>query len=159
MSRFLRYLRIAFSATCIIACALLIVLWVRSYSWADLLAYRRGQTFVAVGAGRGIACFHWHTSEPFVTVGNKLGWELLGGPAGTIDSSLKPLEWRRDRDPATVFGLFISVPYWCCVTFFATLSAVPWLPWWSNRFSLRTLLIAMTLVAVVLGLAVWAARK
>ena len=31
MSRYLRYLRIAFSATCLIACVLLIVLWVRSY--------------------------------------------------------------------------------------------------------------------------------
>jgi hypothetical protein len=33
----------------------------------------------------------------------------------------------------------------------------PWV-YWSKRFSLRTLLIATTLVAVVLGLVVWAAR-
>ena len=32
-----RKLRIAFSATCLIACALLIVLWVRSYRWLDLI--------------------------------------------------------------------------------------------------------------------------
>ena len=40
----------------------------------------------------------------------------------------------------------------------ATLAAVPWIHarW---RFSLRTLLIATTLVAVVLGLVVYAARK
>jgi hypothetical protein len=31
----LRYLRIAFSVTCGIACVLLIVLWVRSYSYMD----------------------------------------------------------------------------------------------------------------------------
>ena len=30
-----RKLRIAFSATCLIACVLLIVLWVRSYWWVD----------------------------------------------------------------------------------------------------------------------------
>src|SRR5882757_8806445 len=36
MSRYLRYLRIAFSATCLVACVLLIVLWVRSYKYADL---------------------------------------------------------------------------------------------------------------------------
>ena len=34
--RFLRYLRIAFSATCLIACVLLIVLWVRSYWYGTL---------------------------------------------------------------------------------------------------------------------------
>src|SRR3990172_7220509 len=35
MLRFLQYLRIAFSATCLIACVLLIALWVRSYWWWD----------------------------------------------------------------------------------------------------------------------------
>ena len=38
MRRFLRYLRIAFSATCLIACVLLIVLWVRSYWLASGLS-------------------------------------------------------------------------------------------------------------------------
>ena len=147
-----RKLRIAWSVICGIACVLLIVLWVRSYWWADLLAYRRGQTYVAVATGRGIACFRWNSWQPWVTVGNKLGCELLGGPSGTIDSRLKPLEWRRDTDPTTVFGLLISVPCWCCVAFFATLSAVAWIRW---RFRLRTLLIATTLVAMVLGLIVW----
>ena len=35
---------------------------------------------------------------------------------------------------------------------------LPWLPWMPGRFSLRTLLIATTLVAVVLGLIVWLRR-
>jgi hypothetical protein len=35
MCRFLRYLQIAFSATCLVACVLLIVLWVRSYKLQD----------------------------------------------------------------------------------------------------------------------------
>ena len=40
----------------------------------------------------------------------------------------------------------------CVVLLMAALAAVPWLRW---RFSLRTLLIAMTLVAVVLGIIMW----
>src|SRR5947208_63167 len=32
-----RYLRIAFSAACLIACVLLIALWVRSYKYADIV--------------------------------------------------------------------------------------------------------------------------
>ena len=37
-----RKLRIAFSATWLIACVLLIVLWVRSYSGAETVAFGRG---------------------------------------------------------------------------------------------------------------------
>jgi len=41
------------------------------------------------------------------------------------------------------------------ISFAALLFAVPWIPW---RFSLRTLLIATTLVAAVLGLVAWVAK-
>jgi hypothetical protein len=150
-----RKLRIAFSATCLILCVLLIVLCVRSYWWADLLAYRRGQTNVSVATGRGIASLNWHSWNAGVRIGNKLGWELFGGPAGTIDSRMKPLEWKRDRDPNLAFGLLVSVPCWCCVAFFATLSVLPWIPQLRLRYSLRTLLIVTTLIAVVLGLIGW----
>ena len=44
MDKFLRYLRIAFSAYCGIAAVLLCVLWVRSYSHDDLLFVRHDST-------------------------------------------------------------------------------------------------------------------
>jgi hypothetical protein len=50
------------------------------------------------------------------------------------------------------------VPHWYPILAFGTLATISWLPW-SKRFGLRTLLIATTLVAVGLWLAVWAARK
>jgi hypothetical protein len=49
----------------------------------------------------------------------------------------------------------LIIPYWLPCLATATLAIIPWL----RRFSLRTLLIAMTLIAVVLGLVIWAARK
>ncbi len=52
-------------------------------------------------------------------------------------------------------SIAVRVPCWFAVLMSATLTAVPWIRW---RFSLRTLLVATTLVAVVLGLAVWAVR-
>jgi hypothetical protein len=60
----------------------------------------------------------------------------------------------------TAWGFYIShsaldVPHWFLVLATIGLSALPWL---RLRFSLRTLLIATTLVAVVLGLVVWASR-
>ena len=154
-----RKLRIAWSVVCGIACVLLIVLCVRSYRWCDILAYRKGQTTVAVGTGRGIAVVHWITFQPSVTLGNKLGWDLVGGPAEEVFSSVTPLEWRVVKDPSTVFRLIISVPCWLCVTFIATIAAAPWIRQLRWRFSLRTLLIATTLFAVVLGLIVYVARK
>jgi hypothetical protein len=147
-----RNLRIAWSVVWGVAAVLLVVLWVRSYWWADLLGYRIGQTYVAAGSGRGIAFFRWTTFQPSVTVGNKVGWELSEGPTGTIDSSLKPLEWSLDTNPAAAFGFFISVPCWFCVACSAALSFVALNRY---RFSLRTLLIATTLVAIMLGLIVW----
>jgi hypothetical protein len=44
-------------------------------------------------------------------------------------------------------------PYWFLILLTAAIAAAPWLRW-PKRFSLRTLLIATTLVAVVLGLIV-----
>jgi hypothetical protein len=43
-----------------------------------------------------------------------------------------------------------GIPYWLLVLLTARIATVPWLKW---RFSLRTLLIAVTLLAVLLGLA------
>jgi hypothetical protein len=64
--------------------------------------------------------------------------------------------------PKNLFpGFFVSsravvVPHWFFVVAVATVAAVPWFRW---RFSICTLLIAMTLVAVVLGVVVWAAKR
>src|SRR6266550_2296875 len=43
-----RKLRIAFSATCLIACVLLIVLWVRSYWWNDGISGTNGSAFTRI---------------------------------------------------------------------------------------------------------------
>ena len=48
----------------------------------------------------------------------------------------------------------VLTPHWLLVILSAVLTALPWLPF---RFSLRTMLIATTLIAVVLGLSVWLA--
>jgi hypothetical protein len=50
---------------------------------------------------------------------------------------------------------FIYITLWIPILATGLLAAGPWLPWnrqFSHRFSLRTLLLAATLVAVVLGL-------
>jgi hypothetical protein len=150
-----RKLRIAWSVACAIACLLLIALWVRSKYAADSFYGPIGRVngFVATsrdgGLGIGIS-------------DSKLKWLYVSRQPNAKSS----IEY------STVLGFSVSqstfpihrsarglvafrTPHWFPVLSFATLSA---LPWFRYRFSLRTLLIATTLVAVVLGLIVYATR-
>jgi hypothetical protein len=61
------------------------------------------------------------------------------------------------RDPNT--GLYsIQMPCWWSVTLVSMLAIVPWIPSIRWRFTIRTLLLATTLLALVLGLVVCAGR-
>jgi hypothetical protein len=154
-----RKLRIAWSVGWGVVAVLLIVLWIRSYWWTDILAHTGGQTYVAVSTSHGITVLRCCQAKPLVTLGNKLGWDLQESPAATSFGGLKPLEWKFDRaNTAFVFDLAISVPCFCCASFFALLAVLPWELKIPSRFSLRTLLIATTLVAVALGVIVYAVK-
>ena len=59
----------------------------------------------------------------------------------------------REEGPGTIAFRF---PYWFAAFILGMIAELPWLHW---RFSLRTLLIATTLAAVVLGLIVRAGVK
>src|SRR5437588_1852157 len=150
MSRFLRYLRIAFSATCLIACVLLIWLWVRSYAWGDSYLKQVGQSYCGGSTLRGLIILHWFEVEK----GEKLDTGYTWGPA-------KKQKLARDfREPFFGFyltkfrrGFALVVPMWFLITASVGCAVAPWLSW--RRFSLRTLLIATTLIAVMLGAIVW----
>jgi hypothetical protein len=71
-------------------------------------------------------------------------------PVGSQARSRLGFRWESSSE---TFNLI--VPYWFPVFALVALAAMSWLP---GRFSLRTLLIATTLVAAVLGLVVYAAR-
>jgi hypothetical protein len=165
MKPVLRYLRIAFSVTCLIACVLLIVLWVRSYSVWDILSYSTAlppdgeedevPRQVDFESWRGVCSVYaeplssWET-EP-ATFLNRWQFSTKAPPVW-----LPQTHWSFEYDPI-LESREIKVPHWFFVISCSALAAVPWFPW-SKRFSLRTLLIATTLLAVVLGLAVWASR-
>ena len=59
--------------------------------------------------------------------------------------------------PLRLNGAGPLVPIWFLVVLTSALATLPWIQW-TSRFSLRTLLSATTLVAVVLGLIVYAMR-
>ena len=141
-----RKLRIAWSVLCGMACVLLIVLWVRSYWFTD------GTKNGGVVSTKGRIYLHQEFAyiqlpSEFVPANwahrSWLGVYTLVGPPET---QIVP------------HGAGLSIPYWWLVSPMIVLSVVPWLHW-PNRFSLRTLLIATTLVAVVLGVIVWMSRR
>lgn len=81
---------------------------------------------------------------------------MIPGETGYFDGDGNPMT-RAAR--LTMSKIVPIIPDLLLVTFFAAVATVPWLPWWSRRFSLRTLLLACTAVAVVLGLIVWLAHR
>jgi hypothetical protein len=144
-----RALRITTSAVFGLFCVLLVVLWVRSYWRVDSLSIAkvpladsiRGR----VNLGGSIAV----NSDGPLKLQRLL---LFGGRIQIISFAIPPHE----------FSLFphgrnVKVPYWFAIFAFAFVGCTPWIPW-PKRFTLRTLLIATTLIAFVLGAVVYSLR-
>jgi hypothetical protein len=155
----LKYLRIAVTALCLTACMLLTALWVRSYRWVDVAnGPRLGSRIVTIGSTPGVLCIAF----PSVSI----SW------IGPWDRHSFNVNWREGSrndgtqiDTLRIWGTFayenanrgVYIPYWFGVFISATAATIPWISW-SRRFSLRTLLIATTLVAVGMGAVVFLAR-
>jgi hypothetical protein len=149
-------LRIVWSVTWGLLAVLLVVLWVRSYWTYDQLSVLQGNGgWSVVVSARGQMRWgnnyfgdydsSWSVVSKSVNNPALITGECLDYP--TIPS-YRGLILRDDYNHT-------YVPHWYAIFAFGTLASIPWLRW---RFSLRTLLIAMTLVAAVLGLIVWASR-
>lgn len=143
----LRNLRIAWSVTWGVAALLLIVLWVRSYwgrSSAEVLVTPTHRYYVHSLYGTvaferemriflGIELHRLNQESDFQRLTTNAGLRIV----------------RNDSDGNL---LEVSISYWLLTAATVFVAAAPWLRW---RFSLRTLLIATTFVAVVLGLISW----
>jgi hypothetical protein len=130
-----RKLRIAWSVACGIACVLPIALWVRSYSGSSKPLTEVGSYTLRVTQGMLRA-------ESTCVVHHPDRIDRLGIHNAYWTHS----NWTSQK------------PLWCILPFLVMTAWAPWIRW-SNHFSLRTLLITTTLIAVGLGLAVYAARK
>jgi len=141
-----------------VAALLLIVLWVRSYFYSDTLAKGWGSTTqqgLAISSENGALLFNYVDVRGSTVTLTR--WKVTILPItnrdllriGSMDDGRAGFLFLRLSD-----GYLLSVPYWFLVELTLVVGPLPWLRW-SNRFSLRTLLIATTLVAVVLGLIAW----
>jgi len=145
-----RKLRIAWSVAWGIVALLLCVLWARSYWWVDQIIVRETKAFL-VGVASLPGAF-----------GIGIGENTRPDP---ISSSMATVDWLEVGGyPSRIWGMFalqelgFISPYWFLILVAVVGTIAPWrreLPW---RFSLRTLLIATTLVAVVLGTIIYVVR-
>jgi hypothetical protein len=139
----LKYLRIAVTALCLTACLLLVALWVRSFWWRDSIALNHLVFWSAdIESSRGGITAWAGEDRDFPWAYDRRTYRAAGLNQ-TFETSLMN----------TGQGARVAVPYWILICTLIPIAAIPWLPW-SSRFSLRTLLIATTLVAVGLGIVV-----
>jgi hypothetical protein len=158
MPRTLRYLRMAFSAFCGMCCVLAIVLWVRSYWRYDSFSAIYGASTFDISSNYGE--LHWFTTE----LGNpaRTNWQLIVQPARPSGLYIETKAISVQHAWGITWGTFgngaqAGVHIWLVVLGCLILAGVPWVPLHRipQRFSLRTLLIGTTIVAVGLGLIVW----
>jgi hypothetical protein len=165
-----RKLRIAWSIAWGVVAMLLTVLWLRSCYWFDAARIDPIYKAYSIGGQSGsgglvLDCVNSFTPA-FPQTNFRYQCTSLDQLRAGVQQSGYP-----DPFPSRVWGCgfeakmtrnFIRflVPYWFLALTAVSGVAFPWLPWHKLRwqFSLRTLLIVTTLVAVVLGFVVWAVR-
>lgn len=141
-----RNLRFAVSVFFGVLTAALCALWTLSYmcdcgiGWADANNFSR-----SIWSRQGKLRFFTMTSPSAVNV--MPGWSFAIREPNNPRPSDPQFVWRSESS-----ATLAVVPYWFLAIVAASAAALPWTRF---RFSLRTLLIATTLVAVTLGLVMW----
>jgi hypothetical protein len=142
-----RKLRFVWSISWGIAAVLLVALWVRSYWWNDGII-GGGTQFTIIDIEWGVVAFERIAPNR----GEPESWHLFHNPI-THDSGGLGFRW-----DAFANGWLVAVPVWLPTTISAAIAVIPWMRW-TKRFSLRTLLVATTAVALFLGAVIYAVRK
>ena len=149
--RILRLLRIAFSVACGIVCLLLVVLWVRSQRGLDSVRIPLSpqRYFHSTTVPGHIIFGVWKSSGPHHFEVRYVSHEKHFARVQPSPNH----RWTSGFAIQRSGGMAIVMPLWCAALLSGVLAALSWFRW-SAQYSLRTLLIATTLVAVLLGLAV-----
>jgi hypothetical protein len=140
-----RGLRIAVSVFFTLVAVALCALWARSYWYYDMVS-RTGSNdmYTQWSSNWGYICFTRIDASSTPEV-HAHGWRHQASSANR-----NPARFQWIADPEL---LQVNVPNWFLVLTFAALSRISWA---GARFNVRTMLIATTLVALLLGVTKWA---
>jgi hypothetical protein len=158
MRPYLRYLRLGWTVLCVLATVLLIVLWVRSYFRTEFVErFLNVNRLYATGIRERIVNFPGTLELVDESVTNLTinyaapGWKYRAYN-GRISVHGEKF-WRLALKSSPNYQL-VRFPHWSALLIIGTVCMIPWLFPVTWRFSLGTLLIAMTLIAVGIGLIV-----
>ena len=135
-----------------ILAVLLVLLWVRSYwRWDAIGVQKSGSIYAGFGADLGVLYAGWNPDvSTFMT---RDRWQSRTYPTDPGRRSLGYFGFNFTRLP--FLGTTVSLPIWFLTLLAAIIATGPYAQW---RFSLRTLLMLTTLVAVGLGVAVYLSK-
>jgi hypothetical protein len=150
----LRYLRTAVSVVSVICCLLIIVLWVRSIHTWDRCYWPRQSNGVQLNSDTGHVVLIVGPRAPgspnYFLVGHQPSTDISGT---FYDDDILGFYFERSSG-----GFRLDVPFWFLSLAIAGVAVAPWIRQLPRRFSLRTLLIGTTIIALALGLIIYAAR-
>jgi hypothetical protein len=140
----IRILKIAVSAVSVFACLLLVVLWVRSHWIADTLRWH-GSATAGVTSREGAIRISWRNDQ------------FMGAPIWQWYSTGSP---RPDGLGSWYFrcghnSMFIVFPYRLPIVVLVLTAVVPWIRW---HYSLRAVLIVVTMISLVLSFLLYPVR-
>jgi hypothetical protein len=121
----LKYLRIAVTVLSLTACVLLIVLWVRSYWWADIVTWglSSGPGYMFGSTNGEVSAARFPSRKGAVS----LGWHAWTNPADGRRA------WSTSESATFIgfrYGTFFTVvPQWFIVALSAAVAAAPWIQW------------------------------
>ena len=144
-----RKLRIAWLVGWGLLAVLLCVLWVRSYWWSDVVEVIRPTCDARADSASGGT-----TISVFVDAKRDVAAEWIRKSYRHNVAMRPPNAFWKFEIHATQHGLDASLPHW----FYLLLTSLIATAVWINRFSLRTLLLVTTLVALALGAIVYAVK-
>jgi hypothetical protein len=158
--RLIRVVRITWTAFWGIACVLLCVIWVRSYWRTEYLEravkvspiYASGDIENIVNLPGRLEFLSWHIVSNMSVNYTPPSWTYRA--YGDVAKNYKSLTW----DSRFATQRVVIFPHYIAVLLVGGLGIAPWIRHLPLRFSLRTLLIAMSLVAVGLGAVLWLSR-
>jgi hypothetical protein len=114
-----RKLRIAWSVVCGVLCLLLIVLWVRSFSYHDIAALRiTPQRSCTIDSVRGALIA--------VEIPVPMAWELFSRTIGPNELASIKSRWRVGYEPR-IPGYYLTIPHWFAALLLAMIGVLPWI--------------------------------
>jgi hypothetical protein len=140
---------------------LLVVLWVRSYSRVDTIERKTKSGLIKIRSVHG-QLQYTEFAHPSPAVALDVQEQLSdGGTFSSHPADMPPSEetgyWGFGWRQVTKYQTKRIIPVWFPVLITGGVAGLPWIGK-VRRFSLRTLLIATTLIAVVLGAIIYGTR-